>query len=124
MILHFKKDHNKPPKKQSVSLLGLEDIHRIEEFASDNEECQEWQEEASQIDIFQKEKEEVTLEKVQKVRELQKAIENSEKWMWKLKKENKFKGFAQPKRSLEQYGTLLEDALTIGYVLEEVGRGG
>jgi hypothetical protein len=69
-------------------------------------------------DVFAKEKDYIVVEKVRQVRAIQASLESSNKWMWRMKQGCQMEIFKKPKRSLEQYVTPIQDALTIGYILE------
>ena len=75
---------------------------------------------AGTSDIFARMDDKLVAAKVAIIREVQHALEHSNKWMWTLKKQGAFQAFAHPKRSLEQYITPLPDALSIGYILQSV----
>lgn len=70
------------------------------------------------MDIFEKLPEPVVAEKVRLARKQQATIEKQNKWTWGLR--GRLRAFSRPKRSLEQYVTPLEDALSIGFILESV----
>ena len=91
----------------------------IEEYSSEEEMGSDTVEEIKENDIFKKESESVVIQKVAMARQLQQSLQKSEKWMWAFNKERKFLPFLRPKRTLEQYITPVEDACTIGYILQE-----
>lgn len=105
-------------KQIEVTLSCYEKVRRIDEIEEDEEEGDERDEDGKKRDIFAKEKDFVVAEKVKLIRAVQTSLEGSNKWMWQMKQGNHMKVFGKPKRTLEQYVTPLQDALTIGYILE------
>jgi len=104
-------------EEEKVELSALEEITPIEDVA---DEAVPEEGEGAPQDIFEKLPDHVIGEKVKLVRKQQATIEKQHKWMWGVR--GRVRAFSRPKRSLEQYVTPLDDALSIGFILESVAE--
>ncbi len=117
----------KQPVKE-FELREVECIRPIEEIENDSEqeeiagfdsnELSEVTVKEAQGVKYLKESDHIIAQKLALIKEQQASIEKATKWMWQVRKNGKFRAFGRPKRSLEQYITPIQDALSIGYIIE------